>query len=85
LHRVAGWSPADGEYRATVADVYGHAEVMAAGSSATAWCSSPWGDPPVRIRLTWELEGSGILWRNQMSVAGGPWSFVKEYVCTPVS
>ena len=28
LHWVAGWSPADGEYRATVADVYGHAEVM---------------------------------------------------------
>ena len=28
LHWVAGWSPADGEYRATVADVYGHAEVL---------------------------------------------------------
>lgn len=28
LHWVAGWDPAPGEYRATVADCYGHAEVL---------------------------------------------------------
>ena len=42
-------------------------------------------DPPVRIRLTWELAGPAVVWRNEMSVAGGPWSLVEEYVCTPVA
>ena len=29
LHWVAGWDPTSGEYRATIADAYGHADVMA--------------------------------------------------------
>ena len=40
LHWVAGWDPALGEYRATVADCYGHAEVMGGRSTATDSCSS---------------------------------------------
>ena len=84
LHWVAGWSPADGEYRATVADVYGHAEVMRGTIEGDRMVFQSLGDPPVRIRLTWELAGPTVLWRNEMSVQGGPWSLVEDYVCTPV-
>ncbi|HVD29784.1 MAG TPA: hypothetical protein VNC79_14985 [Mycobacteriales bacterium] len=85
LHWVAGWSPADGEYRATVADVYGHAEVMRGRIDGDRLVFESVGNPPVRIRLTWELTGAALVWRNEMSVAGGPWSLVEEYVCTPVA
>ena len=85
LHWVAGWSPADGEYRATVADVYGHAEVMRGRIDGDRLVFESVGDPPVRIRLTWELTGPAVVWRNEMSVAGGPWSLVEEYLCTPVA
>ena len=40
------------------------------------------GGPPVRIRLTWELAGPALTWRNEMAVGGGPWSLVEEYLCT---
>jgi hypothetical protein len=85
LHWVAGWSPVDGEYRATVADVYGHAEVMRGRIDGDRLVFESVGSPPVRIRLTWELTGSAVVWRNEMSVAGGPWSLVEEYLCTPVT
>lgn len=85
LHWVAGWSPADGGYRATVADVYGHAEVLRGWIDGDRMVFESLGDPAVRIRLTWELAGPTVLWRNEMSVQGGPWSLVEDYVCTPIA
>ena len=43
------------------------------------------GNPPVRLRLTWDISGpAGITWRNEMSVGGSPWSLVEEYHCHPM-
>ena len=43
------------------------------------------GDPPVRIRLTWDAsDPATIVWRNETSTAGGPWSLIEEYRCTPL-
>jgi hypothetical protein len=77
--------PRDGEYRATVADAYGHAEVMRGAIDGDRMVFESVGDPPARIRLTRELAGPTVLWRNEGSVQGGPWSLVEEYVCTPVA
>lgn len=86
LHWVAGWDPARGTYRATVADCYGHAEVLDGRIDGDRLVFESTGDPPVRIRLTWDLaDPAVILWRNEMCTAGGPWSLVEEYRCTPVS
>lgn len=86
LHWVAGWDPARGRYRATVADCYGHAEVMTGRIDGDRLVFESDGDPGARIRLTWDLaEPDTILWTNEVSVAGGPWSLVEEYRCTPVS
>jgi hypothetical protein len=43
------------------------------------------GDPDVRIRVTWDVsDPDTILWCNESSAGGGPWSLVEEYRCTPV-
>ncbi len=85
LHWVAGWDPALREYRATVADCYGHAEVMAGQIDGDRLVFESTGDPAVRIRLTWNLvDPATVVWRNETSIGGGPWTLVEEYRCTPV-
>jgi len=84
LHWVAGWDPTNDEYRATVADCYGHAEVMRGWIVADRLVFESIGDPPVRLRLIWfESAPDALTWRNEMSVGGGPWTLVEEYLCTP--
>ncbi len=85
LHWVAGWDPARGTYRATVADCYGHAEVLDGRIDGDRLVFESTGDPPVRIRLTWELTGPAVmLWRNELRAGDGPWSLVEEYTCRTV-
>jgi len=84
LHWVAGWDPANGEYRATVADNYGHADVLRGWIEGDRLTFESVGDPPVRLRLVWDLLDAGhMTWRNEMSVGGAPWSLVEEYDCVP--
>ena len=83
LHWVAGWDPTAGEYRATIADNYGHADVLRGEIDGDTMIFETIGDGPVRLRLTWELTGpDSMTWRNEMSVGGAPWSLVEEYRCT---
>jgi len=43
------------------------------------------GEPPVRLRLTWDAsDPKALTWRNEISAAGSPWSLVEEYRMTPV-
>lgn len=85
LHWVAGWDPASGEYRATVADCYGHADVLRGRIEGDRLIFETIGEPPVRLRLVWDVtDPARVIWRNEMSVAGSPWSLVEEYQCTPV-
>jgi hypothetical protein len=42
------------------------------------------GEAPVRVRLEWDVsDPPRILWRNEISVADGPFALVEEYVCVP--
>ena len=84
LHWVAGWDPTNGEYRATIADNYGHADVMRGWIDGDRLIFETVGDPPVRLRLVWDASHpTDLTWRNEMSVGGGPWSLVEEYHCSP--
>lgn len=41
---------------------------------------------PVRLRMIWEAAPpQGLRWRNEMSVANGPWSLIEEYDMRPTS
>ncbi|GAA4789645.1 hypothetical protein GCM10023200_25510 [Actinomycetospora chlora] len=85
LHWVAGWDPQRRVYRAVLADCYGHAEVMTGHIDGDRLVFESTGDPAVRLRLTWDLQGpDALVWRNESSVNGGPWSLVEEYRCTTV-
>lgn len=84
LHWVAGWDPASGEYRATVADCYGHTDVLRGWIDGDRLIFETIGDPPVRLRLVWDVtDPARMTWRNEMSVGRSPWSLVEEYQCTP--
>jgi hypothetical protein len=85
LHWVAGWDPTAGEYRATMADNYGHADVMRGRIDGDRLVFETIGDPPVRLRLVWDVtEPPNVTWRNEMSVGVAPWSLVEEYQCRRV-
>jgi hypothetical protein len=84
LHWVAGWDPVTGEYRATLADNYGHADVMRGRIDGDRLTFETIGDAPVRLRLVWDRsDPADLVWRNEMSVGGAPWSLVEEYDCRP--
>jgi hypothetical protein len=85
LHWVAGWDPAASEYRATFADNYGRAGVMRGWIEGDDLTFETLGDEQVRVRLVWDItDPADIVWRNEMSVGGSPWSLVEEYQCRPV-
>jgi Protein of unknown function (DUF1579) len=86
LHWVAGWDPANAEYRAVLADNYGQAAVMRGWIEGDRLTFETLGDKPVRLRLVWDVSDSDdIRWRNEMSVGGAPFTLVEEYRCTPVT
>jgi hypothetical protein len=84
LHWVAGWDPVSREYRATVADCYGHAEVLHGWIEGDRLTFESNDDSPVRIRLVWDFSDPRHLrWRNEVSADGGPWSLIEDYVLLP--
>lgn len=85
LHWVVGWDPWRREYRATFADNYGRADVMAGRLEGDTLTFESGAGVDPRIRLTWDAGGPppGITWRNELSVGGSPWTLVEAYVMTP--
>lgn len=84
LHWVAGWDPQHQEYRATVADCYGNADVMRGTIEGDRLTFESIGEPPVRLRLVWDFsDPERWTWRNEMSVGGTPWFLIEEYELTP--
>jgi hypothetical protein len=84
LHWVAGWDPAAGEYRATVADNYGHTDVLGGRIEGDRLVFESLGEPPVRLRLTWDASDPlELRWWNEVSQDGQTWTLVEEYRCTP--
>jgi hypothetical protein len=85
LHWVAGWDPQAGVYRASVADNYGHLEILAGRIDGDLLTFESIGRPPVRIRLSWHLaDHRTTIWRNEVSVHGGPFNLIERYICTTI-
>ena len=85
LHWVVGWDPERREYRATLADNYGHADVMSGHIDGDHLVFETLTDTPVRLRLTWDVsDPSKIVWRNETAMADGPWTLVETYHMTPI-
>jgi hypothetical protein len=86
LHWVVGWDPARSQYAATLADNYGHADVMYGVIEGDRLIFRTAGDGPVRLRMTWDAsDPADITWRNESSVGAGPWTEIETYHMTPTS
>lgn len=84
LHLVTGWAPETGDYRATIADNYGHAAVYCGSIEGDRLTLTTIGDEPVRLRLVWDLTAPDVIvWRNEMSADGAPWFLIEEYRMVP--
>ena len=83
LHWVTGWDADAQEYRAALADNYGHADVLRGRIAGDRLVYETFGDGPVRLRLVWDLsDPEAAVWSNQRSVAGRPWTLVETYRMT---
>jgi hypothetical protein len=86
LHWVAGWDPTNQEYRATLADNYGHAEVMHGHITGDRMVFETVGEAVARLRLVWDAsDPSDIIWTNEASINDSPWSLVETYHLSSVS
>ncbi|HEX2355850.1 MAG TPA: DUF1579 family protein [Micromonosporaceae bacterium] len=84
LHWVVGWDPARSEYVATLADCYGHADVMHGHIDGDWLIFETATHAPARLRLTWDAtDPQDITWRNEASIDGGPWTEIETYHMTP--
>jgi hypothetical protein len=83
LHWVTGWDDDAQEYRAALADNYGHADVMHGRIDGDRLVYETLGTGPVRLRLVWDVsDPSAAVWSNERSIAGGPWTLVETYRMT---
>jgi hypothetical protein len=80
---VVGWDPARNAYRATLADNYGHADVMTGHLDGDRLIFESSSDG-MRLRLVWDAaDPENIIWTNECSIADGPWTLVESYRLRP--
>jgi hypothetical protein len=83
-HYLIGWDPQAGDYVAFQADNCGHAVVLRGRIEGDRLVLATSEDAPVRFRVTWDLTDPATpRWIDEVSVAGGPWQIVEQYVLTP--
>jgi Protein of unknown function (DUF1579) len=81
LHWVCGWDPFAKEYRATIADNYGRADLLRGRIDGDRMVFESMRDVAPFLRLTWVASpDETITWRNEMSADGEIWVLVEEYV-----
>ncbi len=84
-HFVVGWDPHMQEYRATYVDNNASSALLRGRIEGSQFIIKTPGEGAVRNRMQWELLDGGLVkWRNDLSIDGGPWSLVEDYVCTPI-
>ena len=84
LHWVSGWDPEHGEYRASMVDNYGHADVYRGRIDGDRLVFESMGDTGPRLRFTWDAADPTVTtWRNEMALEGGAWFLIEEYPMVP--
>jgi hypothetical protein len=85
LHWVSGWDPEHGEYRASMVDNYGHADVYRGYIDGDRLVFESMGDTGPRLRFTWDASDPTVTtWRNEMAIDEGPWFLIEEYPMVPI-
>jgi hypothetical protein len=90
LHLVVGWDAATQTYRAAMVDNNGFASLLSGTLEddclqMTLETTQGPGGQPIAFRFIWDAGVAGVItWRNESSVAGGPWQLIEHYRMTPV-
>jgi hypothetical protein len=85
LHWVSGWDPWHSEYRAVMADNYGHTGVYRGRTEGDRLVFESMQDTGPRLRFTWDASAPGVTgWRNEMAAPDGSWFLIEEYSMVPV-
>jgi hypothetical protein len=83
LHWVVGWDAAHGEYRATLADSHGRADVMRGHVDGDRLIFETFTTGPV-LRLIWDASDPHVIvWSNEASPDGVHWRLIESYRLTP--
>ncbi len=87
-HYVAGWDYSREAYAAFAADSNGRCVSFTGTIEGDRFTitsdGATIGGMPVRLRMIWDASSPGVMnWRNEMSVAEGPWTLVEEYEMRP--
>lgn len=84
LHWVCGWDPMASEYRATIADNYGRADVLRGRVEGDLMIFESFEGKVPMIRLTWDASSPDVIaWKNEMSIDGTTWMLVEDYEIVP--
>ena len=84
LHWVSGWAPQHGEYRASMVDNYGNADVYRGHIEGDRLVFESMAETGTRLRFTWDAsEAMVIKWRNEMSTGDRSWFLIEEYPMVP--
>ena len=84
LHWVAGWAPQHREYRASMVDNYGNAEVYRGHLDGDRLVFESIADTGIRLRLTWDASDPAVIrWRNEVTTGDGSWFLIEEYPIVP--
>jgi hypothetical protein len=86
---LAGWDAGRSTYVAFAADSNGRSVPFLGAIDGERFTitseGAPIGGAPVRLRMIWDAADPRIMtWRNEMSVAGGPWTLVEDYEMRPL-
>ena len=84
LHWVSGWAPRHREYRATMADNYGNADVYRGHVEGDRLVFESMAETGTRLRFTWDAADTTVIkWRNEMTTGDGSWFLIEEYPMVP--
>ena len=81
---IIGWDMMAAGYRAVGVDTNGIAFIFRGEINGDRLVMESLGEGPVKLRFTWDArDPKALTWKNEMSMGGGPWSLIEQYVLTP--
>ena len=84
LHWVSGWAPQHGQYRASMVDNYGHADVYQGHIDGDRLVFESMAETGTSLRFTWDASDRTVIrWRNEVSTGEGSWFLIEEYPMVP--
>lgn len=81
---IIGWNPLAHEYRAVAVDSNGVSFIFRGQIIGDRLIMESMGESPMKLRFTFDATDPNVIkWKNEISVNGGSWRLIEEYIVTP--